>query len=300
MSNKESYIQTGKDRFVGKNLRLLDFDDLYLLRHLLDGLTVAATARKLGLTQPAITQRIRKIERVFEDSIIRKVGRHIQLTPLGEFICAKAADALVVMQDVVSKTFKSSSTIVANHFLAHHRLWRAMQKTYKADSESLIHIRIAPEKSSFAMLNDGHVDAIMTSNAANHSTFSSIELFEEEQIMVAAPAVARGIDSIEILKEHLLVEIDPSYSSLKNLSIELKSELKFKDAWFLGSKDLVLNSLLLEMGVGILPQTIVQSHIESGKLVQLLPELELGREKISLLYRDPSFPMQIDALLKAF
>ncbi len=94
------------DRASGHNLRHLDFDDLFLLSHLLSGKTIAATARQLGLTQPAVTQRVRKIERAFEEQILQKVGRHVRLTHEGLAICHRASEALKLMRDVSAFNLK--------------------------------------------------------------------------------------------------------------------------------------------------------------------------------------------------
>jgi len=46
------------------DLRLLDFDDLTIGKMLLEGATYKDLSKELGLTPPAISHRIRKIERV--------------------------------------------------------------------------------------------------------------------------------------------------------------------------------------------------------------------------------------------
>ncbi len=72
-------------------------DDLILLGNLLNGDTLAASARKLGVTQPAITQRIRKIEGVFGDDLLVKSGRSLKLTDKGRAVCIKASEAMKLM-----------------------------------------------------------------------------------------------------------------------------------------------------------------------------------------------------------
>jgi DNA-binding transcriptional LysR family regulator len=297
MSNMDSEIPKSKELSVGHNLRLLDFDDLYLLKHLLGGLTVAGTARKLGLTQPAITQRIRKIERVFEDSIIRKVGRHAELTPIGEAVCSKAADALKVMQQLSGSNLKTSLTIAAGSFLAHHHLWQTLSETMRDGVDNAVHIRISPDKSAISLLTDGHVDALITASDVSNSALSSISLFEEENIMVASPDLSGKVTDVDSLKEILLVETDPSFSSLMKMDLAARSDLSFKDTWFVGSRQLVLNSVISGLGVGVLPLGIASPMLASGKIVQVLPDIEFGKESYQLLYKEQNFPDQILSLV---
>ena len=85
-------------------LRYLSFDDLFLLRFLLSGKTLTACAKELGLTQPAVTQRLRKLEGVYKFAIIEKTGRNIRLTNEGTDLCNKASSALQLMEGVSEET----------------------------------------------------------------------------------------------------------------------------------------------------------------------------------------------------
>ncbi len=84
-------------------LRFLAVDDLLILMHLAnDQLSVTAVAEKLSLTQPAITQRIRKMEEAFAQKIIERRGRGIQLTTFG-LVQAKRATAAIEALKTQSK-----------------------------------------------------------------------------------------------------------------------------------------------------------------------------------------------------
>jgi DNA-binding transcriptional LysR family regulator len=80
-------------------LRFLSVDDLLILMHLSQsGLSVTEVAGKLKLTQPAVTQRIRKMEDAFGQKIIERKGRGIQLTHFGLEQAERATAALMALQ----------------------------------------------------------------------------------------------------------------------------------------------------------------------------------------------------------
>ena len=81
-------------------LRFLDIDDLIILSKLFDGLTLVSTARNLGLSQPAVSNRLRKIEQVFDSDIVRKNGRTVSLSEKGHQVCSIASDALRVLSNM--------------------------------------------------------------------------------------------------------------------------------------------------------------------------------------------------------
>lgn len=80
-------------------LRFLSVDDLLILMHLSQsGLSVTEVAAKLKLTQPAVTQRIRKMEDAFGHKLIERKGRGVQLTHFGLEQAERATAALSALQ----------------------------------------------------------------------------------------------------------------------------------------------------------------------------------------------------------
>ena len=78
-------------------LRFLDIDDLIILSKLFSGSSLVATSRTLGLSQPAVSNRLRKIEQVFATSIVEKKGRSVSLSDRGYMICRRANDSLKIL-----------------------------------------------------------------------------------------------------------------------------------------------------------------------------------------------------------
>ena len=81
-----------------KQLRGLDVDDMLLLCCLQDGLTVTQTGKALNVTQPAISQRIRKMECLLGFEILQRNGRSKALTleALGvAYACKQALESIL-------------------------------------------------------------------------------------------------------------------------------------------------------------------------------------------------------------
>lgn len=80
-----------------KRLRMLDIDDLILLQHLLKGGRPSTGAALLGLTPPAVSHRLRKIEEVFEIKLFERKGSRLNLNREGRALSEKADRALLMM-----------------------------------------------------------------------------------------------------------------------------------------------------------------------------------------------------------
>lgn len=97
---KDQNLETIKTNLEA--MRSLDFDDLIIL-HLLGKteLTVTAIAISMGLSQPSISQRLRKIAKAFSletSCLICREGRGIALTPKGKELSSRASAALKSLQ----------------------------------------------------------------------------------------------------------------------------------------------------------------------------------------------------------
>ncbi len=273
------------DRSAGSRLRLLDFDDLFLLGHLLEGNTIAATAKLLGLTQPAITQRVRKIERVFEEPILQKAGRHVKLTPSGHAVCVKAADALAMMRQVTTEPAKTGLNVGAAQAIGSTWLWPAILALRSSSPEQQYQCQIGAEDDLQALLESSGIDAVVTTKRASAGNQAVIELGEEEFVMVASPALAETLKGPEGLTAANLLELDRSYPLLSRLSATSRATIRFKDVWFTGSYAHLVQAAASGHGIAILPQSVASPALLAGKLVPVLSELDLEPAAQRLIYR---------------
>jgi hypothetical protein len=75
-------------------LRYLDVDDLYLMSFLANGSRLVDAARQLSLTQPAITQRVHKIEQALGLELLDRRFRGTCLSEKGRSVCKYALEAI--------------------------------------------------------------------------------------------------------------------------------------------------------------------------------------------------------------
>lgn len=95
---QESLGSSRSNRQIDARLRHLDVDDLYLLSFLGDGKRLADAARSLSLSQPAITQRIHKIEQALSVDILERTSRVTRLTEAGLHVCRRSSDAVSCLE----------------------------------------------------------------------------------------------------------------------------------------------------------------------------------------------------------
>ena len=81
------------------SIRHLDVDDFFVLKYLGEGKSMVEIAKILLVTQPAISQRVERIEEVFGDIIVTKKGRRVVLTDFGKHVTNTITTALKIVME---------------------------------------------------------------------------------------------------------------------------------------------------------------------------------------------------------
>ena len=268
---------------LGK-LRLLDFDDLFVLQHLLEGQTIAATAKLLGLTQPAITQRVRKMERVFEEPLLKKVGRHVKLTKLGNAICLKAAAALSMMLDISDQTSHLTLNVGVQGTSTEGRLWPAVAKLRQEKPQLTYNLSTADMDNLQQHLNSGALDAAVMALQMTSNSFVSEEIFDIPYLIVAKMGLVGGGDVSEASKL-TLIDLDRNLPLFSRVEGSFRGTVKFASQWYLADESMVLQAVAAGLGIAVLPAHMVSPYLASGKLQPAFSDVEIDSQTMYFSYR---------------
>ncbi|WP_252515516.1 LysR family transcriptional regulator [Candidatus Pantoea bituminis] len=76
----------------------MELKDLTYLLAIRETAHLGKAAQSLGITQPALTKCIQRLEKSSSTKLILKVGRGIQLTEAGLLLCERAQKVVLLMQ----------------------------------------------------------------------------------------------------------------------------------------------------------------------------------------------------------
>lgn len=267
-------------------IRLLNFDDMYLLHELLDGKTITTAAKNLGLTQPAATQRLRKMEQVFGFALVAKTGRNIKLTIEGKLLCQKARDVLSLMGEMSSEPASKTVRVGTRPEAGTSWLWPALQKIRKSNPKTTYHLYYGSGEEILAQLAQGMLDCVLTSAPVTIRDYNYLDLAREDYVFVARSAIAKKIETFKDLESYTLIEHDRSFPFLRYVKPKYKAKLKFSDVWFVGSSSCMCDAIVKGFGVGIIPKYLAQPFLKSSKLSPIDLNLELEHDFFRLIYRN--------------
>jgi DNA-binding transcriptional LysR family regulator len=266
-------------------LRLLNFDDLFLMRLLQENTNITSIARQLNLTQPAVSQRIKKIETVFGYKLLEKAGRQLQFTTEGRSLCGRAAAALALMGDVETAATSRTINIGTRPEVGMSWLWPCMSKLKKKFPHYSYNCFFGSGEEILRLLTTGILQAVLTSAPYLIQGYGSIALAKEEYVFVAAPRIARTVNFVEDLKRHILVEHDRSFPFLRYIEPDTRASLRYKDVWFLGSTNLMVSAIIAEHGVGLVPEYLARKYLIKKRLKRVLPQISIHHDYFRLIYR---------------
>ena len=86
------------------DLRTLDLNLLVILQHLLQERSISAVARRLDLSQPAVSNALRRLRTAFGDELFVRTGQGMQPTPRAERMAGPVSEALDLLAHMVEES----------------------------------------------------------------------------------------------------------------------------------------------------------------------------------------------------
>lgn len=255
--------------------------------------SISAAARKLGLTQPAVSQHIAALEASIERDLFERHSRGVMPTPTADELAASLGDTLDVAEAALfavrarSPDMSGAVRLIGNgDFLAEvvaRRLLPLLRTGLR------VHIEAAGrEEVRAALLKDQH-DLGLGGDQIQDRRLRSVKMHEEPLFAVAAPAVAARIRAAPDLAAGLAAEPVLAYNLERPLldnwlaanGVALRSPppaLTGQDLRFLR------RMLACEFGWTVLPGYLCEEQLGRGELVEIPPPLVRPRQSYFLTW----------------
>lgn len=256
--------------------------------------SMTGAARELGLTQSAVSHRIRRLEDFMGLQVFERNGSALNLTSSGSLLCAEVQELLArsaqLRERCIAAEAPSVLRIGAYGALADHWLVRRLKGFTDAHPEVVIELAVienaAPERFSAADVTIGWVPV-----SEARSTSTQMALHREHVFPVSAPG---------LLADHGNPQ---SYDALSSLPLLHKQspgqgpEWSW-ERWFdrlgLGSPARetirfssigpVISAAIDGAGLALVRSMLVRDALQDGRLVRLLPpEFDMLSTKVHVL-----------------
>ncbi len=257
------------------NSGLVDPHDLAMLVRVVDAGSVTRAAEELYITQPAVTQHLRRLERTLGVRLVERRGRGLGLTDAGRAILPLARQTLQYLEQipvVVSEVqgllrgeiiLGASTTI--GEFVLPKRL-SAFAETYP---QMVVRLHIANTQAIVERVLDHTLHAGFVGLRPTSTALVTLPFLRDEIVLVVAPThpvACRRIAPEQLREVRLLVREVGSATRAVALEALARCGVDTASAIGFGSNAAVRTAVLSGYGVAALSREVVADDVDDGRL----------------------------------
>ncbi len=258
--------------------------------HVASTLSFSEASKQLFISQSAVSQAIKALEKKLDQTLFIRSTKRVQLTPEGEILLRHVEPAMNLIKRGESQLVDSASSggqirIGASDTICRYFLVPYLERFHKEFPNA--HIKVTNETSlkCVELLETGQVDLIVTnypnSNLSNLYSVKKIAKFQD--VFVANNAYCelkdRKISFKELLKYPILMLERRSTTSEFLHNMFQQHQLDLVPEIELSSNDLLLDLATIGLGIAFVPDYCVQGREEDLFFVETeetLPPRELA------------------------
>lgn len=258
---------------------LPDLKALATLRETVERGGVAGAGRSLSIGQPAVTKRLRALERCFGIELMAREGGRLRLTPAGERVYAFSRLVMDHQVELISdlrqlKAGRSRLRLAVTQSIGEHLLPDLLLAFADAYPSYRIDSRVGYSRSIHTRLATGLADLSLTEIQPDHPNVLVQKWLDDELILVCSPRHSLG--DRELLRvmelprqQYVLRERESSMRITLDRTLADIGIAHLPTAMEVGSTDTIVEILERGRHVSFLPRFAVQGRIDHGELHQV-------------------------------
>ncbi len=285
-----AYLRSVLDFWKEMDIQTLKiFCDVIKLR----GFTQAAAAN--SLTQSAVSQRLKTMEKRFGTLLIERRGTELQLTAAGEVVHNGAKRILADLREVEERLQEiggqADGTVraAAIYSVGLYELNPFVKKFLKNYPDIKVQIEFSRASKIYEDLVNGSIDLGIVAYPANRPQLRSIPFREDDLVVICAPDHPFAqVDSISVkqLASQPFIAFQRDIPTRKvlgelfkqhGISVNVRNEFD--------NIELIKRAVEIGLGISIVPSTTINTEVQTGILKALSLSEGPIRRPIAVLYR---------------
>lgn len=246
-----------------------------------------AAARKLHISQPAVTHRIQRLEAILHTRLLIRTTRHMEPTDAGRRLYEKASAALMELRSLLddfqieAEQGKRRVVVAASPIIAAQSLPSIIKRFSERHVDVDVHIRDMQHDEILAAVQAGDADLGVVAFEGNPDLFEFEPLGEDEMVVVVpsghALAALKSV-SLASLSEYPLLLLQQYDRIQGKISDAMQAQgLAYRAAPRLTNLMTLLAMLDTGHGVALLPRSMAQTNNRQPRTIVPLAELHLTR-----------------------
>ena len=253
---------------------------------------ITAAAQALYISQSAVSQSIKQLERDLQTRLFARNSRGVTLTAEGQMLYEYVRSAMGLLdtgEEKLSQTRelqRGQLTIGASDTVTSQFLLPYLDTFHK--QHPAIHIQIVSGRSHkvLGLLRSGKVDIAFASTPADDAGLRIYPCFDTHAIFVAGteyPCDFRHVYTLEEIAAFPLILLERKASSRLYLErFFLQNGLKLNPEIELGARSLLVDLAAIGFGVAGVTEEFVRKELDSGRLKKLKTSFEIPARSVDM------------------
>ena len=253
---------------------------------------ITAAAQALYISQSAVSQSIKQLERDLQTRLFARNSRGVTLTAEGQMLYEYVRSAMGLLETGEEKLSQTRElqmgqlTIGASDTVTSQFLLPYLDTFHK--QHPAIHIQIVSGRSHkvLGLLRSGKVDIAFASTPADDAGLRIYPCFDTHAIFVAGaeyPCDFRHVYTLEEIAAFPLILLERKASSRLYLErFFLQNGLKLNPEIELGARSLLVDLAAIGFGVAGVTEEFVRRELESGRLRKLRTSFDIPPRSVDL------------------
>ena len=267
---------------------------LTVFRRVVELGSFVAAADDLNLSKAAVSRNINELESYLGCPLINRTTRHLHITDNGQLYYQQVCNVLDALKNADQSVIESSHTLKGKLKIS------APMSLGIVEINPIIcaFMQEHPELTIELVMSDEYMDlieqgvdvAIRGGGELGNSSLRSRKLFDIRRVLCAAPAYiakAPAFDSPDDIVNHALLSYSLS-STARRWTFKKDNEVRTIDlppsTYMVNSGLALTQTACAGHGIALLPDFFVEKAIASGELVELLPEWQMDKHALYVVY----------------
>jgi len=267
--------------------------------------TVHGAAKKIGLSQTGVTQRIRSLESSLNVTLFTRSRRGMLLTDEGEALHRYCLRAMELEGEVFAKLQSQNLdrdlriSITSPSSMMRSKVIPDILNVLNNRSEIAMSFNVADNHSGVQDLKKGQTDLAIVFRHEVVNEFDS-KLLKPEKYILAAPYSWRKKSLKEIIENKRIIDFHPSDEFTLNYLKKYKlDKLLNRERHFINNIDALTALIIAEQGYSVLARDFATPFLERKEIIDLNPGKTLNIEFALAWYPRKQMPSYLNDIIQS-
>jgi DNA-binding transcriptional LysR family regulator len=256
-------------------MQLIDLETLVLA---VQESSLSAAARRLFVSQPAVSARIRRLETAAGEPLLRRSGRGVRPTAAGAYLHERALPLLEQLRRLDQEIgergeVRGRLALGATDLVAVHRLPAVIRKLRRRRPHLELAVRVEGTAALLRLLGEGEVEMVLATLPVSDERFESVALYRDPLVIVADPrhrlAARRKIVPPDLAAETWILHKPESITRQLVEGFFAGHGVALRVGMEISSPEAIKELVHARLGLGVLPACSVKRDLTAGRLASL-------------------------------